>query len=73
MFEEIFTNQGFDLITENILINLDGESLLKCQLVFKRLHKFIKSLEKSEKVKKNDFKMMKNLENDLKLIKFNKK
>ena len=61
MFEEILTNQGFDLITENILINLDGESLLKCQLVCKRLHKFIKSLEKSEKVKKNDFKLIRRI------------
>ena len=61
MFEEIFTNQGFDLITENILINLDGESLLKCQLVCKRLHKFIKSLEKSIKLKKNDLKMIRRI------------
>ena len=61
MFEEIFTNQGFDLITENILINLDGESLLKCQLVCKRLHKFMKSLEKSETLKKNDFKMIRRI------------
>ena len=56
MFEEIFTNQGFDHITENILINLNVKSIWRCRLVCKDLHKFIKSLEKSEKLKKHDFK-----------------
>ena len=61
MFEEIFTNQGFDHITENILINLDVKSLWRCRLVCKDLHKFIKSLEKSEKLKKYDFKLIRRI------------
>ena len=55
MFEEICTNQGFNHITENILINLDVKSLWRCRLVCKGLHQFIKSLEESRKLKKNDF------------------
>ena len=58
MFEEIFNNQGLNLITENILIKLDVKSLWRCQLVCKALHQFIKSLEKSKKLKENDFKMI---------------
>ena len=58
MFEEIFTNQGFNHITKNILINLDVKSIWKCRLVCKGLHQFIKSLEKSMKLKENDFKMI---------------
>ena len=58
MFEEIFNNQGLNLITENILIKLDVKSLLRCRLVCKGLHQFIKSLEKSRKLKENDFKMI---------------
>ena len=61
MFEEIFTNQGFHHITENILINLDVKSIWRCRLVCKDLHKFIKSLEKSEKLKKNDFKLIRRI------------
>jgi hypothetical protein len=61
MFEEIFTNQGFNHITENILLILDAKSLWKCQLVCKALHKFIKSLEKSERLKKNDFKLIRRI------------
>ena len=58
MFEEIFRNQGFDHITENILIKLDVKTLWRCRLVCKDLHKFIKSLEKSIKFKKIDIKII---------------
>ena len=61
MFEEIFTNQVFDHITENILINLDVKSIWRCRLVCMDLQKFIKSLEKSEKLKKNDFKLIRRI------------
>ena len=61
MFEDIFTNQGFDHITENILINLDVKSIWRCRLVCKDLHRFIKSLEKSERLKKNDFKLIRRI------------
>ena len=61
MFEELFRNQGFNHITENILIKLDVQSLWKCRLVCKGLHKFIKSLEKSRKVKENDFKIIQSI------------
>ena len=61
MFEELFGNQGFNHITENILIKLDVQSLWKCRLVCKVLHKFITSLEKSRKVKENDFKIIRSI------------
>ena len=61
MFEEIFNNQGLNLITENILIKLDVKSLWRCQLVCKGLHQFIKLLEKSRKLKENDFKMIRRI------------
>ena len=61
MFEEICTNQGFNHITENILINLDVKSLWRCRLVCKALHQFIIILEKSIKLKKNDFIMIRRL------------
>ena len=61
MFEEIFTNQGFNHITENILIKLDVQSLWRCRLVCKALHQFIKSLEKSRKLKENDFKIIRKI------------
>ena len=61
MFEEIFNNQGFNLITENILIKLDVKSLLGCRLVCKGLSQFIKSLEKSRKVKENDLKIIRRI------------
>ena len=61
MFEEIFNNQGLSLITENILIKLDVKSLLRCRLVCKGLHQFMKSLEKSRKLKKNDLKMIRRI------------
>ena len=56
MFEIFFGNQGFNHITENILIKLDVKTLWRCRLVCKDLHKFIKSLEKSMKFKKIDIK-----------------
>ena len=58
MFEEIFTNQGFNHITEKILINLDVKSIWRCRLVCKALHEIIKSFEISIKLKKNDFKII---------------
>ena len=61
MFEDIFSNQGFNHITEIILINLDVESLWKCRLVCKGLHQSIKSLEKNMKLKKNDFKIIRRI------------
>ena len=61
MFEEIFSNQGFNHITENILLILDAKSLWKCQLVCKALHQFVKSLEKSIKLKKNDVKIIRRI------------
>ena len=61
MFEELFGNQGFNHITENVLIKLDVQSLWKCRLVCKGLHKFITSLEKSRKVKANDFKIIQSI------------
>ena len=61
MLEDIFTNQGFNHITEKILNNLNVKSLLRCQLVCKALHQFIIILEKSIKLKKNDFIMIRRL------------
>ena len=61
MFEEIFNNQGLNLITENILIKLDVKSLLRCRLVCKGLHQFMKSLENSRKLKENDLKMIRRI------------
>ena len=61
MFGEIFTNQGLNHITEDILINLDVKSLWRCRLVCKALHQFIIILEKSRKLKKNDFIMIRRL------------
>ena len=61
MFEELFGNQGFNHITENILIKLDVQSLWKCRLVCKGLHKFITSLEKSRIVKENDFRIIRSI------------
>ena len=71
MFEEIFTNQGFNHITENILINLDVKSLWRCRLVCKGLHQFIKSLEKSAKLKKNDFIIIRRLRRKKFLVRSN--
>ena len=68
MFEEIFANQGFNHITENILINLDVKSLWRCRLVCKGLHQFIKSLEESRKLKKNDFIMIQRLRRKMFLV-----
>ena len=61
MLEELFGNQGFNHITENILNKLDVQSLWKCRLVCKGLHKFITSLEKSRIVKENDFRIIQSI------------
>ena len=61
MFEDIFSNPGFNNITEKILINLDVKSLWRCRLVCKGLHQFIISLEKSIKLKEIDFIMIRRL------------
>ena len=61
MFEDIFSNQGFNNITEKILINLDVKSLWRCRLVCKGLHQFIISLEKSTTLKEIDFIMIRRL------------
>ena len=55
MFEDIFTNQGFDHLTEDILLDLDVTSLVRCRLVCKPLNRFIKSMEKSRKLRERDF------------------
>ena len=61
MFEEIFQNQGINHITENILIKLDFKSLCMCRFVCKGLHQFIRSLEKSRKLKSDDFKIIRRI------------
>ena len=61
MLEEIFKNQGFNHITESILIKLDFKSLCMCRLVCKGLHQFIRSLEKSRKLKSDDFKIIRRI------------
>ena len=61
MLEEISKIQGFNHITENILIKLDVESLWKCRIVCKALHQFITSLEKSRKLKINDLKFIRRI------------
>ena len=61
MFEEIFNNQGLNLITEKILIKLDVKSLSRCRLVCKGLHQFIKSLEINRKLKENDLKIIRRI------------
>ena len=61
MFEELFGNQGFTHITENVLMKLDVQSLWKCRLVCKGLHKFITSLEKSRIVKEGDFRIIQSI------------
>ena len=61
MFEEISKIQGFNHITENILIKLDVESLWKCRIVCKNLHQFITSLEKSRKLKVNDLEFIRRI------------
>ena len=61
MFEEIFKNQGFNHITENILVELDVQSLWKCRLVCKGLHRNITALEKSRKLKAKDFKIIREI------------
>ena len=55
MFEDIFTNPGFDHLTECIVLDLDVTSLLRCRLVCKDLNRFIKSMEKSRKLRERDF------------------
>ena len=61
MFEDIFKNQGFNHITDNILIKLDVKSRWKCRLVCKDLDQYITSLEKSRKLKANDLKIIRRL------------
>ena len=54
MIENIFTNPGYNHITENILLRLDFQSLRNCSLVSKSLYAFITGLESSKKLKKSD-------------------
>ena len=61
MLVEISKIQGFNHITENILIKLDVKSLWKCRIVCKNLHQFITSLETSRKLKAKDFKTIREL------------
>jgi hypothetical protein len=61
MFEDIFKNQGFNHITDNILNKLDVKSHWKCRLVCKDLDQYITSLEKSRKLKANDLKTIRRL------------
>ena len=61
MLEDISANPGLNHITENILINLDVQSLWRCRLVCKALHQFIKELEKSIKLRQKDFKTLRRI------------
>ena len=61
MLEDISANPGLNHITENILINLDVQSLWRCQIVCKALHQFIKTLEKSINLKQKDFKNLRKI------------
>jgi predicted Holliday junction resolvase-like endonuclease len=61
MLEDISANRGLNHITENILFNLDVQSLWRCQIVCKALHQFIKTLEKSTKLKQKDFKNLRRI------------
>jgi len=61
MFEDIFTNQGFDQLTEDILLDLDVTSLVRCRLVCKPLNRFIKSMEKSRKLRERDFRTIRRI------------
>jgi hypothetical protein len=61
MFEDIFKNQGFNHITDNILNKLDVKSRWKCRLVCKDLDQYITSLEKSRKLKANDLKIIRRI------------
>ena len=61
MLEEISANPGLNHITENILINLDVQSLWRCRLVCKALHHVIKELEKCIKLKQKDFKTLRRI------------
>ena len=61
MLEDISANPGLDHITENILINLDVQSLWRCRIVCKALHQFIKELEKSIKLRQKDFKTLRRI------------
>ena len=61
MFEEFFNNQGMNHITESILVKLDLKSLCMCRLVCKGLQNFITSLEKSRKLKEDDFKIIRRI------------
>ena len=61
MFEEIFYNQGMNHITESIIVKLDSKSLCMCRLVCKGLQNFITSLEKSRKLKEDDFKIIRRI------------
>ena len=63
MLEEISANPGLNHITENILINLDVQSLWRCRIVCKALNQFIKSnqYEKSIKLRQKDFKTLRRI------------
>ena len=56
MFENIFKNQEYYNITEKILINLDVQSLYRCQMVCKTLYQVTKTLVRNQKLKENDLK-----------------
>ena len=63
MLEDISANPGLNHITENILINLDVQSLWRCRIVCKALNQFIKSnqYEKSIKLRQKDFKTLRRI------------
>ena len=63
MLEDISANPGLNHITENILLNLDVQSLWRCRIVCKALNQFIKSnqYEKSIRLRQKDFKTLRRI------------
>ena len=58
MFQYISSNPGLNHITEQILLQLDIQSLLRCRLVCKSLLENIKHLENSGRLEEIDMKII---------------
>ena len=61
MFQNILSNPGLNHISEQILVQLDIQSLWRCRLVCKSLLEFIKQLEQSQRLKDIDLKTIKQI------------
>ena len=61
MLENIVSNPGFNHISEQILLQLDTQSLWSCRLVCKSLLAFIKKLEQCQRLKDIDLKRIKQI------------